>query len=93
MVTEDEARANLVEALQCIMTFRRITQRQLAKAVGRPKMTINRMCRGESLPTVALTAAVAEVLGYQVEDLISDPAKIRLREELRASREKSLISA
>ena len=93
VVTEHEARANLVEALKCIMTFRGITQRQLAKAVGRTKMTINRMCRGENLPNVALVAAVAEVLGYQVEDLIVEPAKIRLREELRAGREKSLISA
>jgi transcriptional regulator with XRE-family HTH domain len=93
VITEEEARKNIVANLACITTSRGIKQRQIAEAVKRPVMTINRMFRGESLPTVALTACVAECLGYSVEELIGDPSHIERREQLRARREKSLLPA
>ena len=73
MITDNEARQNISVNLSRILAQRGITQAALAKAIGRPVMTVNRLVRGENEPRIALVACVAEALDVAMERLIAEP--------------------
>ena len=93
VIKDDVARENLAANLQFLLNARDITQRELATAAERPLMSINSAIRGKSLPSVALVASIAEVIGHSMEDLIGPPAVLEAKERLRAGRKKSLQPA
>lgn len=91
VISDDEARENLAANVKFILNERGLTQQKLATATRRPLMSINRICRGENLPSVALVVCIAEALDYSVEELVGSPSRVAAREMLAGAGKKSLL--
>jgi transcriptional regulator with XRE-family HTH domain len=80
VVTNEDARINIAENLQRLLSALGWKQADLARATGESEMTISHMVRGARLPSAALLARVAEALQTSSEHLLT-PHREKLPEK------------
>ena len=73
MITDKDAKRNLVANLARLMENRDINQTQLAELTKQPINTISRACRGENVPRGTVLARLAEALDVSIDRLLGPP--------------------
>lgn len=77
VITDATAKRNISENLQRLLDLRRLSVLKFAQDINEPQNTVYRIVRGDNMPGVALLARMAEFLNVRIDDLLTDPKKIR----------------
>lgn len=77
MITDSEAKAWVAQNVNRLLGERGRSAYWLMKTLGAKQGTIYPVVRGEVLPSVAMTARIAEALSVTVDELLKKPKKVR----------------
>lgn len=75
MITDAQAKKNIAANVSRLLDEKQLSQTELAKQTKESRMTIWRLCSGLHVPSAALLARIAEVLGTNLDALMSQPPK------------------
>ena len=60
------------EKLKTLLKRQEITQRELAEKAGTTEVSVSRYLRGQRTPRLLTLAAIAQVLGVSIDDLLTE---------------------
>lgn len=60
------------EKLKTLLKRQEMTQRELAEKAGTTEVSVSRYLRGQRTPRLLTLAAIAQVLGVSVDDLLTE---------------------
>lgn len=60
------------EKLKTLLKRQEMTQRELAKKAGTTEVSVSRYLRGQRTPRLLTLAAIAQVLGVSIDDLLTE---------------------
>lgn len=60
------------EKLKTLLKRQEMTQRELAEKAGTTEVSISRYLRGQRTPRLLTLAAIAQVLGVSIDDLLTE---------------------
>lgn len=87
IVTENEiVLTHLAANVSRLLVARGMSARQLAARTGESPMTISRVCRGITLPSVAVAMRIAEAFDVSIDRLVAPPTESATRVKKKSSR-------
>ena len=60
------------EKLKTLLKRQEMTQRELAEKAGTTEVSVSRYLRGQRTPRLLTLAAIAQVLGVSIDDLLTE---------------------
>lgn len=60
------------EKLKTLLKRQEMTQRELAEKAGATEVSVSRYLRGQRTPRLLTLAAIAQVLGVSIDDLLTE---------------------
>ncbi len=75
MVSEKQLKKNIALNVQRLMTGSKVTQVQLAEAIGVKQATISNILRQINMPSVMILHRIAEFFDSSIDRLTAKPAK------------------
>lgn len=75
VITDAQAKKNIAANITELLKERGLSQSELARATGEPRMTICRVSNGKHMPGAALLARISEALQVPIDYLVNHRGK------------------